>query len=1062
MKKVFSWLSNNILFLITLFLLAFIPLYPKKPLLDVVNTWVYIRLEDFIVVAVLGLWTALLIRKKITFKTPLTIPILFFWIVGVLATIHGVLLIFPEISNVFPNVAFLSFLRRVEYLSLFFVAFAAMRDKKMLPYIVAVLVVTLFAVVVYGVGQRYLGFPAYLTMNEEFAKGEPIRLSLLSRIPSTFAGHYDLAAYLVLVLPIVASLVFGVRNWFGKLTLLAALGSGFVLLFMTVSRVSFFVLFVALAIVLFFQKKKWVLFSLPIVGIIIAILFINFTPRLLDRFTSTVKEINVLVNAETGEALGNIKDITISDLEGKIVKKRNFTSKQNLDADVEGKSENSLQASTAAIVEFEDLPATGIQLVPPNVSTGENLPQGTGYINLLLSPVREQRGEFFYEYKGPSSTVSSEMHMLTGKFLVKKALAYDLSFTTRFQGEWPNAIEAFKRNIFFGSGYSSISLAIDNSYLRMLGEVGLLGFISFLLIFVIAGAYIKHTLPKVESPFIRSFVVGFAAGVFGLMLNAILIDVFEASKVAFYLWLLMGITMGVLYTYQTKPFPFYEVLKKAATSTYAVMVYLIVLTFFTVSPMLDNYFVGDDFTWFRWVAEGGTSVGQLLHYFTNSDGFFYRPGTKIFFSLMYPVFWLNPVAYHVVSLIVHTIVVLLVFILSQKILRNFGLAVLASFIFVMLSSYHEAVFWISSIGHLISTMFVLLSLLFFIFWDEKKNIFYFIATVLFIILSLLFQELAVIAPLLIIFYKFTTDGFSLSHIKSNKFMYGFLFAPVVIYFIVRFLSHSHWAGGDYTYNLLKLPFNIVGNFVGYLLISVFGPLSLNIYDVLRNIFRENLLIAGVIMLVFAACAVPLYRAIRKLNKEDKRIVLFSLGFMFISVLPFLGLGNITSRYTYLLSFGFIILFVFLLQKLYKYLLTYGKDIAAAVMVLFMGIFFLLHIIQVQKIHGDWHEAGLKVQRFFIGIEGSYANYWSTEPMNLYFVNMPIRTGEAWVFPVGLNDALWFTFKNPQINIHQSPSVEEALEAATNIRNDKVFLFEQSGTVIEQKRKRQEIIPTPEP
>ena len=115
---------------------------------------------------------------------------------------------------------------------------------------------------------------------------------------------------------------------------------------------------------------------------------------------------------------------------------------------------------------------------------------------------------------------------------------------------------------------------------------------------------------------------------------------------------------------------------------------------------------------------------------------------------------------------------------------------------------------------------------------------------------------------------------------------------------------------------------------------------------------------------------------------------------------------------------------------------------------------------MQKIHGDWHEAGLKVNRFFIAIEGVYSNYWSTEPMQFYFVNLPVRTGEAWVFPVGLNDAMWFTFKNPNITIHQSPSVEEALKAATNIRNDKVFLFEGSGSAIEQKKKTQEIIPNP--
>ena len=79
--------------------------------------------------------------------------------------------------------------------------------------------------------------------------------------------------------------------------------------------------------------------------------------------------------------------------------------------------------------------------------------------------------------------------------MVKKVFTYDLSFTTRFQGQWPKAMDAFSKNILFGSGYGSIGLAVDNSYLRMLAEVGLLGFLSFLTIFIVVGVYIKRRFP---------------------------------------------------------------------------------------------------------------------------------------------------------------------------------------------------------------------------------------------------------------------------------------------------------------------------------------------------------------------------------------------------------------------------------------------------------------------------------------------------------------------------------------------------------------------------------------
>ena len=158
MKKIISWVWDNILFFETLFLLAFIPLYPKLPLINVQHTWVYVELDDFVVLVVLLSWLALLVKKKVSLKTPLTLPILIFWIIGAVSTMHAILLIFPTLANVFPNVAFLTYLRHIEYMSLFFVAYYGVKDKRLIPVVVSVLVLTLLAVIAYGFGQDILAF----------------------------------------------------------------------------------------------------------------------------------------------------------------------------------------------------------------------------------------------------------------------------------------------------------------------------------------------------------------------------------------------------------------------------------------------------------------------------------------------------------------------------------------------------------------------------------------------------------------------------------------------------------------------------------------------------------------------------------------------------------------------------------------------------------------------------------------------------------------------------------------------------------------------------------------
>lgn len=1053
--KIFRWIYDNILFLVTLFLFAFIPLYPKRPLLDVQHTWVYIRVEDFVIVFVLLLWVGLLLLKKITLKTPLTLPIIIFWIIGGIATMHGALLIFPTLSEVYPNLAFLSYLRRIEYVSVFFLAYAGIRDKRAIYYIVGVITITLLLVVAYGIGQKFYGFPAFLTMNEEFAKGIPIQLSSLSRIPSTFAGHYDLAAYLVLVIPLLTSMIFGFRNWFIKLFLLGTVSLGFALLFMTVSRVSFFVLFLSLLMVLFFQKRKLVVISIfPIV--LLTIGFLIFSPSLLARFGNTVKETNVLISATKGEAIGHVIEVPSSSFGEREIRIELADSKSAIDVAINKKEEDYLTASPAGILYTSQLPLSMPLIVESNAPTGENLPQGTGYINLQMAPIVNKIGRFMYQKTKNDGSTEFALVAIDGNFLIKKARAYDLSFTTRFQGEWPRALDAFQKNIFLGSGYGSVSLAVDNNYFRILGEVGILGFLSFFGIFFVAGIYVKKVLPDVDSPLVKSFVLGSAAGIFGLALNATLIDVFEASKIAFFLWLLVGVTVGMVHLYQKKEVDIYEEFKKMITSPYAGVIYLCILAVIVFSSIANYYFVGDDYTWLRWAADcipGGqlqecpSVTTRIIQYFTNADGFFYRPGTKLYFLLMYSGFWLNQTVYHMVSISLHLIVAILFFFLARNVVKNNLLSLAAAMLFLVLSGYAEAVFWISSTGHLFNAVFILLSLLFYIAWKEKKKVLYFVLSMFSIMISMFFHELGVVAPLLIIAYDFVMDEkFTIKDVYKKTYYY-LLASPLLVYLVLRLAAKSHWFNGDYSYNLFKLPYNFVGNAFGYFILDLLGPASLPVYQIFRSLAKEHLFLGILASVIVFGVSLAIYAlGIRKMKKEEQRVILFGFLFFIITLLPFLGLGNITSRYSYLSSIGFILIFVICIKKLYEYLSSNGRAIASACIVVVMSIFFFAHLIQLQKIHQDWEEAGERSKRFFMSIDKVYETSWTQDPLEFYFINVPIHYGDAWAFPVGLPDALWFVFHNKNINVHKLQTLEEGLPLVAPLSSNRVFLFLENGSV----------------
>ena len=144
----------------------------------------------------------------------------------------------------------------------------------------------------------------------------------------------------------------------------------------------------------------------------------------------------------------------------------------------------------------------------------------------------------------------------------ENAYKYGLSTAIRLDALWPWAIAGFKTNPLLGSGYATLSKtsigqfteaeSTDNDYLRTLGETGILGFISFFsIILILLKTAFKTLKQKITDPFVLAFICAFAAFTFGLLINALYIDVFEASKVALIFWALAGVLLAM--TNRLKP-----------------------------------------------------------------------------------------------------------------------------------------------------------------------------------------------------------------------------------------------------------------------------------------------------------------------------------------------------------------------------------------------------------------------------------------------------------------------------------------------------------------------------
>ncbi|MFA7301068.1 MAG: hypothetical protein WC069_02075 [Candidatus Shapirobacteria bacterium] len=449
----------NILRPLLAVLIMFIPLYPKFPLANFTGIYVALRLDDIVIAIAVIVWFLWQVKNKFpVFKNKITFIFIAYLIAITISTIISIF-IYQTTS---PNILLLHFFRRIEYVSIFFITLSAIQTKKdfTAPYLF--LLLSLVGIAIYGYGQRYFDFPIISTMNEEFSHGQLLHMDVWTRISSTFAGHYDLAAYLSLILILLIGVTTVVKNKFIKLISFILFLVGFNLLTQTASRVSIFAFWGGSILSIILVKKY--IWTIPVSALVIY-----------SMFTS------VDLNQRLLATLSIIKPKT---------------------------------KPTSIIV----TPTTSIPTI----------------IVSKISPVPTITSS------KPTPTIIR--HGPVDEFIpVDADVGVARSGEIRFNVEWPRAIAAFNKNYLFGTGLGSISLATDNDYLRLLGESGVFGFVTFLLIpLYFIFKTIKLFWQKNPDFYVQLQLI-FIGVITSALVNAIFIDIFEASKVAYTFWVLMAI-----------------------------------------------------------------------------------------------------------------------------------------------------------------------------------------------------------------------------------------------------------------------------------------------------------------------------------------------------------------------------------------------------------------------------------------------------------------------------------------------------------------------------------------
>ncbi|NKQ34986.1 MAG: hypothetical protein HF973_05140 [Chloroflexi bacterium] len=181
--------------------------------------------------------------------------------------------------------------------------------------------------------------------------------------------------------------------------------------------------------------------------------------------------------------------------------------------------------------------------------------------------------------------------------------------------------------------------------------------------------------------------------------------------------------------------------------TTAVLIGLILLTWWVYYPPFARYFVGDDYIQFDYVKqfwERPYLAWQLFNPYTLT--WYYRPPQNLWFLLNRQIFGYNPVGYYILQLAAHSLAVVLLY----RVARQFGLSRFAAMstavLFAIHSHWVDVVTWISSIAIVMEAAFSLLTLSVWLSYLKRPSAIKLSLTFALTLLTLITHEEGVILP----------------------------------------------------------------------------------------------------------------------------------------------------------------------------------------------------------------------------------------------------------------------------------------------------------------------------
>lgn len=279
---------------------------------------------------------------------------------------------------------------------------------------------------------------------------------------------------------------------------------------------------------------------------------------------------------------------------------------------------------------------------------------------------------------------------------------------------------------------------------------------------------------------------------------------------------------------------------------------------------------------------------------------YYRPLFTLSLAVDHSLWSERPFGYHLSNMVLHSMVTVMVYLLSLFILKNIPAALFSASVFAVHPVHAEAVTWISGRNEMLWGLFMLGSLSLYILYRERQRMTYIALSLVLFYLSLLSKEMAVTLPLIIVLYElcYGTGG-----LKKRALFPLFYALAIIPYIILRMVVLKSTAIGDIQPLLWRLC-TAPGLITEYLR-SLVLPFNLKVfYDIpiKKNFLSPEVILPLLLLGIILTGIILVYR-------YDKRLS-FSFLFTLITLIPVTGIirflypALMADRYLYIPSVGF--------------------------------------------------------------------------------------------------------------------------------------------------------------